>query len=61
MSVLLRRAASGTLPCLRALQQGWRAAAGEAVTLLHPPLTLVGVEWRVGVERERQQNGSLAN
>ena len=34
-------------------------AVGETVILLHPPLPLVGVP--IGMERERQQNDSLAN
>ena len=34
-------------------------AVGETVILLHPPLPLLGVS--IGMERERQQNDSLAN
>ena len=34
-------------------------AIGETVILLHHPLPLVGVS--IAMERERQQNGSLAN
>ena len=34
-------------------------AGGEAFILLHPPLPFVGVS--IGIERGRQQNGSLAN
>ena len=34
-------------------------AVGETVILLHPPLPLVGVS--IAMERERQQNDSLAN
>ena len=34
-------------------------AVGETVILLHPPLPLVGVS--IVMERERQQNDSLAN
>ena len=32
---------------------------GETVVLLHPPLPLSGVS--IAMERERQQNGSLAD
>ena len=34
-------------------------AVGETVILLHPPVHLAGVS--IAVERERQQNDSLAN
>ena len=34
-------------------------AVGETAMLLHPPLPLVGVS--IAMERERQQNDSLAN
>ena len=34
-------------------------AIGETVILLHPPLPLVGVS--IAMERDRQQNDSLAN
>ena len=34
-------------------------AIGETVILLHPPLPLVGVS--IAMERERQQNDSLAD
>ena len=34
-------------------------AVGVPVILLHPPLTLAGVS--IAMERERQQNDSLAN
>ena len=34
-------------------------AVSETVILLHPPLTSVGVS--IGMERERQQNDSLAD
>ena len=50
---------------LRVLARGRRrscglvAAVGETVILLHPPLPLVGVP--IAMERERQQNDSLAN
>ena len=34
-------------------------AVGETVSLLHPPPPLVGLS--IGMDRERQQNDSLAN
>ena len=39
--------------------RGSGLAVDETVILLHPPLSLVGVS--TGMERERQQNGSLVN
>ena len=38
---------------------GAPAAPDETVILLHPPLPLVGLS--IAMERERQQNDSLAN
>ena len=43
----------------RSGDRGASAAVDETVTLLHPPLPLVGVS--IVMERERQQNDSLVN
>ena len=39
--------------------EGGRPSRGETVTLLHPPLPMVGVS--IVMEREREQNDSLAD
>ena len=54
--VRLERGGGSALEELDAVR---RLAAGETVILPHPPLTLVGVSMRM--EREHQQNASLAN
>ena len=41
------------------MRRSSRLAVGETVILLHPPLPLVLVS--IWMERERQQNDSLAN